>query len=310
MMSNSTKTIVAAAAVIIVGFAAVFGLSNFLEKAKPPVPENYADHDLALRGGRLKGFSFGLEGLIADWYWMQSLQYIGNKVVKTEGDINIENLTALNPRLLYPYLDTATDLDPHFMAVYSYGAVVLPAINAEQAVKIAEKGIRNNPQEWRLYHQLGYIYWRLGNYEKAAEVYAQGAKIEGAAPFMQLMAAKLKSEGGSRETAREMYRQMAAGSEDKQVRENAELRLLELDSLDERDAIRAALKNFKERQNRCANNFQEILSQLLNIKLPGGKDFRVDNQKNLVDPTGAPYVLDKQTCDVQLDREKTKLPLK
>ena len=309
MTSSSTKTIIAAA-VIIVGFAAVFGLSNFLEKTKPPVPENYADHDLALRGGSLKGFALGLEGLIADWYWMQSLQYIGNKVVKSEGDINLENLTALNPRLLYPYLDTASDLDPQFMAVYSYGAVVLPAINAEQAVKIAEKGIRNNPQEWRLYHQLGYIYWRLGDYEKAAEIYARGAEIKGAAPFMKLMAAKLKSEGGSRETAREIYRQMAAETEDKQAKENAELRLLELDSLDERDAVRTVLRNFKEKQGRCPNNFQEILPQLLNVKLPGNKDFRVDNQKNLVDPTGAPYVLNKQTCEVELDRAKTKIPLK
>lgn len=308
MKSSSIKTFIAAA-VIVFGFAAVFVLSDFLEKAKPKVSDEYIDRDLVLQGGKLKGFAFGLEGLIADWYWMQSLQYIGNKVVKSEGDLNLENLSALNPRLLYPYLDTATDLDPHFMAVYAYGAVVLPAIDAEQAIKIAEKGIENNPNEWSLYHQLGYIYWRLENYEKAAEVYSNGANIAGAPPFMKLMTAKLKSEGGSRDTAREIYRQMLA-SEDRQAKENAELRLLELDSLDERDAIRAALKSFQAKQGRCASNFQEIIPLLLNVKLPTGRDFSVDNAENLIDPSGAPYILDKQACDVLLDRKKTKIPLK
>lgn len=309
MSSNSFKTAVSIA-VIVVGFAFVFVLSNFLERAKPPLPEGYADTDLALQGAKLKGFSFGLEGLLADWYWMQSLQYIGTKVVNSRENLNLDNLNSLNPRLLYPYLDNATDLDPHFMAVYSYGAVVLPAVDAAQAIKIAEKGIKNNPNEWRLYQQLGYIYWRLGDFEKASAVYAEGANVPGAAPFLKLMSARMKSEGGSRETAREIYRQMLDQSDDSQARDNAAVRLAELDSLDERDAIRAALQNFKTKQNRCPNNFQEILPLLLSVKLPAGNEFEVDNSRNLIDPTGAPYLLDKQTCDVKLDFEKTKIPMK
>lgn len=307
MKSILTKTFIAIA-VIIAGFAAVYVLSNFLEKIKPPLPEDYADRDLALQGAKLKGFSLGLEGLIADWYWMQSLQYIGKKMIDSQDNINLENLNSLNPRLLYPYLDNATDLDPHFMAVYSYGAVVLPAIDANQAIKIAQKGIKNNPNEWRLYQQLGYIYWRLGNYEKAAEIYAEGSRIANAPPFMKMMAAKMKSEGGSREIARQIYTQMLEESDDGQVKENAALRLLELDSLDERDAIRAALQNFKEKSGRCANNFQEILLLLRTVKLPTGKDFRLDKSNNIVDPTGAPYLLDKEKCDVLLDVKTSKIP--
>ena len=309
MNSNSIKTFIAAA-VIICGFAAIFVLSNHLEQIKPDLPENYADQDLALQGAKLKGFSFGAEGLLADWYWMQSLQYLGNKVVNSKEDLNLENLSNLNPRLLYPYLDNATDLDPRFMAAYQYGAIVLPAIDAGQAVKFIEKGISDNPKDWRLYHGLGYIYWRGKNYEKAAEIYAKGAEIENAPPFMRMMSAKMKSDGGSRPTAREIYRQMFENSEDKQVKENAQLRLLELDSLDERDAIRAALARFKEKNNRCADSLSEILPLLMTVKLPEGKNFLVDNSKNLVDPSGAPYLLDKEKCDVILDREKTKIPLK
>jgi len=308
-MTNSIKTIIAIA-VIICGFAAVFVLSNHLEQIKPELPEGYGDSDLALQGTKLKGFAFGGEGLLADWYWLQSLQYIGNKVVNTTDDLNLENLSNLNPRLLYPYLDNATDLDPQFMAVYEYGAVVLPAIDVQQAIKFIEKGIENNPKEWRLYHNLGYIYWRQNDFTKAAEIYTKGAAIENAPPFMKLMSARMKDEGGSRETAREIYRQMAENSEDKQTREMGELRLLQLDSFEERDAIRATLQKFKEKNNRCANSLQEILPMLQTVKLPNNKDFRIDASKNLVDPTSAPYLLDKEKCDVILDVEKTKIPLK
>ena len=308
MIKQTSKNFIAAA-IIIFGFAAVFGLSNFLEKSFPPLPENYVDEDLALQGAKLKGYTLGFDGLIADWYWMQSLQYIGEKIVNSQNIQNLEKLEQLNPRLLYPYLDNATTLDPNFAAVYSYGAIVLPDINPEQAIKIAEKGIANNPEQWRLYQHLGYIHWRLKNYEKAAETYEKGSNIKGAAPFMKLMAAKMKTDGGSRETSRAIYLQMLDESIDPRTKETAALRLQYLDFLDERDAIRAALENFRAKNNRCAKDWREILPLLKTVKLPFDKNFRVDDAYNLVDPSGAPYVLDKENCDVKLNAKTTKIPL-
>jgi tetratricopeptide (TPR) repeat protein len=311
-MNKNSKQFIFSIAAIIFGFGLIYVLSNFIENKRPVVPESFADRDLALQGTKLKGFSLGFEGLIADWYWMQSLQYVGDKMIKGRQDgqeINLENLKPLNPRLLYPLLDNAADLDPHFLAVYSYGAIILPAIDSEQAIKITEKGISNNPNEWRLYQHLGYIYWRLGNFEKAAEIYEKGAKIPSAPPFFQLMVARMKTQGGSRETARAMYQQMRAEAPDSQTREVSELRISQLDSLDERDAVLAVLRQFKEKNNRCVNNWNEIFPLLKSVKLPGGKDFRIDKSNSLVDPSGAPYVLDKETCDVKLDAAKTKIPL-
>ena len=310
MSPKQSKHTIAGFAVIVVGFVCVFFLSSFIEKNRPPLPPGFEDEDLALQGAKLRGFSFGFEGLIADWYWMRSLQYIGDKVVNSPDEtVNIENLSALNPRLLYPLLDTATTLDPKFTAVYEYGAVVLPAIDKEQAIKFTEKGIADNPSEWRLYQHLGYIHWRLGDFENAAKVYTEGARIAGSPPFMSLMAAKMKSEGKSRDTARAIYSQMIAESDDTRVKDNAALRLLQLDSLDERDAVRSVLQNFKIKNNRCAGSWREILPLLVSVKLPENKDFRIDEANNLVDPSGAPYILDRENCDVLLDKEKTKVPL-
>jgi len=309
-MNENSKQILFSIAALVLGFSAVFFLSGWLEKNRPALPEGYKDEDLALQGASLKDYTLGFEGLIADWYWMKSLQYVGDKVFNTEGDINIENLKPLNPRLLYPYLDNATTLDPKFMSVYEYGATVLPAIDKEQAIKLTRKGIDNNPDSWRLYHYLGFIYWRLENYEKAAEIYQQGSQIADAPDFMKLMAAKMQSEGSNRATAREIYRQMFAEAQDAQAKENAALRLLKLDSLDEMESVQRKLDDFKSKNNRCANDWSEVTPLLQTEKLPGGGDFRVDNSGGLVDPGGAPYVLDKGGCAIKLDESKTKIPLK
>ena len=295
-------------AVIVFGFAAIFGVGNYLEKARPELPEGYEDQDLALQGSRLKGYALGFEGLIADFYWMKSLQYVGEKFLKNpDAKITLDDLNALNPRLLYPYLDNATTLDPQFVAAYSYGSLVLPAINKEQAIKLSEKGIANNPNVPILYHYLGYIYWKSKDYEKAAEIYEQGAALNNAPPFMKLMAANMRADGGSRSTARAIYTQMYNEADDEQMKAAAKLRLMANDSLEELDAIRPVLKSFQQKNGRCAQNWSELLPLLRNVKLPDNLEFRLDNANNVVDPTGAPYLLDKENCDAKVDYSKSDL---
>lgn len=311
MKNANRKKIFLLIAIIICGYLTIFGLSKFLETAQTILPESYADEDLTLQGACLKGYSLGFEGLIADWYWMKSLQYVGDKILKSNQPISLDNLKPLNPRLLYPYLDNATTLDPHFIEAYSYGAIVLPAIDQTQAVKIAEKGIAENPNQWRLYHQLGYIYWTLKNYEKAAEVYEQGAKIQNAPDWMKLMSVRMKAEGGSRETARAVYRQMFEQAGDEQIKETAALRLLQLNSFDEQDIIRQGLQNFQEQNNRCADNWKELFPFLRLQKLPDGKNLRFAPATLApLDPTDVPYFLNRESgrCDVNINFVESKIP--
>lgn len=310
-MSAKSRSNLIPFVVIIAGFAAIFVLTGFLDKSRPRLSDSIADADLALEGARLKGFSLGFEGLIADWYWMQSLQYVGDKLINAREkgvELDIENLKPLNPRLLYPYLDNATNLDPKFMAAYSYGAIVLPAIDPELAIKLTEKGIRENPGQWRLFQHLGYIYWRLGRYEEAADIYDRGSQVAGAPAFFKIMVAQMKTQGGSRETARKLYEQMLSSAEDNETRQVAELRIAQLDSIDEREAIQKALDEFRAKNNRCVGGWNEIMPALANVILPSGKELRGDRSGNLVDPTGVPYILDRPSCRVLLDTKNSKIP--
>lgn len=300
MPSSVLKRYVLPAAIIATGFAAAVALSNSLESRRPDLPAGYSDTDLRVLGSRMKGFTFGMDGLIADWYYMRSLQYIGDKVIASESSfVNLDDLRSLNPRLLFPLLDNATDLDPNFLAAYYYGAVVLPAVDGELAIKLTQKGIDRNPADWRLYQHLGYIHWRLGQYETAADAYEKGSRIPGAAPFMLLMVGAMKTEGGSRATARQIFQQMYEGTDDPAVKVTAERRLAQLDALDESEAIDRILGEFKDRKGRCPGSLVEILPILANIKLPGNNTFKVDAANRLTDPTGTPYTLDQENCRVK-----------
>jgi tetratricopeptide (TPR) repeat protein len=308
-MASNPRTTSLTVLVILSGFVAVFFLTGFVERQRPPLPLNYEDEDVALQGSEFKGFVFGADGLVADWYWMNSLQYMGKKISSVGlSNLNLEDMRALNPRLLYPYLNNATDLDPRFMAPYSYGATVLPAIDANEAIALTEKGIAHNPNDVRLLQYLGYIHWRLKDYEKAADAYDRGARIPGAPPFFRLMAARMRSDSGSRETAREIYKQAMAEADDQQTKNSAMLWLYRLDADEELEVINKVLGDHYTRTGRCVGRWAEALPALRSASGSAGVDLRVDPSQNLVDPTGVPYRLNREKCQAEIDWPTSKIP--
>src|SRR2546425_1697336 len=194
--------------VIFVGLASIVTISRLIDSRRPSMDEKVEEEQLYINGKTVKKISLGFNGLAADWYWMRSLQYVGRKVLNTPGDLQLDDLGQLNLRLLAPLLDTATTLDPEFMEPYEYAAVVLPGVNVDDAIRITRKGIAANPSAWRLYQHLGYIYWQQKDFKAASEAYGQGAALPGAPHWMEAMKARMVGEGGSRETAREIYLRM------------------------------------------------------------------------------------------------------
>ena len=296
--------------ILIAGFGGIFALSKTLETIKPPVDAAFEDEDLYFSDKQLTAFGYDARGLMADWYWINSLQYVGNKLVRTNEQLNINDLRPLNPRLLYPMLDTASTLDPEFMTIYSYGAAVLPAIDYQQAIKLTEKGIARHPENWRLYHNLGYIYWQTKNYEKAAEIYNEGAAKANAPSWMKQMGASLRAQGGSRDFALQVYRQMFETAEDEQTRSFAELRYMQVQSLIDRDAIEPIITGFQAKNGRCMSSWKEISAELRGVRLPNKKPLLLDPSGVPLDPLKIPYVLFNENgkCTVLIDWKNSKIP--
>jgi tetratricopeptide (TPR) repeat protein len=308
MNRNFTKTLLISIAVLIAGFVGIWKLSDVLTETRPQLSASIEDEDLTFKSEKLAKYNIGFNGLIADWYWISALQYLGKKAVANKGTYSFNDLKPLNPKQLYPLLDTATTLDPKFVNVYSYGAIILPSLDEEKAIKIAEKGIANNPNEWRLYQHLAYIHWKKGDFKKAASIYDEGSKIEGAAAFMKQMSARLEAEGGSRDVARQIYRQMYDEATDDQTKNLAAARLLQTESFEERDAIRQVLKNIQTQNSRCPISWSEVFPQLRQIKLsPNNRPLRFAQNGSPIDPSDAEYILNTTACDVALDFKTSKI---
>lgn len=301
-VAHERRKILALAAVIVLAMSAAILLSQWIDQRKPAAV-SVDDESLYLNAKTARRMSLAFNGLAADWYWMRSLQYVGKKIISVPDDVEIDNLQQLNLKLLAPLLDNATTLDPEFFDPYEYAAVVLPAIDVDEAIRITQKGIKANPNAWRLYQHLGYIYWQQKNYEAAAEVYDRGSKIPGAPAWMEAMKAKMAADGGSRATAREIYSRMYEQSADPKVQDMAKKRLLQLDSLDERDGLQKILAAYQQRVNRCPASWKEIEAVLRSVRAP------LDANSAPLDPTGVPYVLKSDTCEVVLNPKST-IPVK
>lgn len=166
----------------------------------------------------LKRMSLGYSGLLANIYWTRAVQYFGDK--------RREDATRYD--LLAPLLDITTDLDPHLLVAYQHGSIFLsqpPPAGAgepDQAVALLEKGIRANPDYWRLYFTLGFIHYLDRKDPKAAQqAFEKGSENPDALPWMKVMAAAMAQHAGEPALAAEIWKRLYENSEDKMIRENA-----------------------------------------------------------------------------------------
>ncbi|MBA2703053.1 MAG: hypothetical protein H0U60_04280 [Blastocatellia bacterium] len=287
--------------IILIGVASVVGLSQWLDSHRPANSATVEDEQLYLTGTTVRRVCLGFNGLAADWYWMRSLQYVGGKLLNAHQGIGLDNLSPLNLKLLAPLLDAATTLDPEFMEPYEYAAIILPGVNVADAIRIINKGIAANPSAWRLYQHLGYIYWQQKTFSAAADAYGRGAAIPGAPPWMQAMKAKMLDEGGSPDTAREIYVHMYQEAKDDQVKEMARRHLMRLDSVNERDGLRKILAAYQSRSGRCPESWKDLEPVFRPLRL------RRDASGAPLDPAGTPYVLNHAKCEGELD-PKSEVP--
>jgi len=205
----------------------------------------------------VKRLSLGYSGLLADIYWTRVVQYFGTK----------HRAKAKQYLILEPLLDMTTTLDPQLLPAYEFGSVFLAqkppegAGNPEAAARLVEKGIRENPQAWRLYYDLGYIYWlEMKDSARASDAFERGSKVAGAHPWMKVMAAALAAHAGETETAVYMWTNILNSSEDKDLRANAmnRLRCLRVDG--EVKVLQERVDQFTKQTGRLPSAWGDLIS--------------------------------------------------
>jgi tetratricopeptide (TPR) repeat protein len=292
--------------IIIIGLVLLYPLQRGIDRNYPR--DTVADETLYLSGATVKKMSLGLESLAADIYWIRTVQYFGRKLLDSGRPASSGASRDIRMDLLAPLLDTIVTLDSHYISAYRFGAMFLPERDMPAAIALLEKGIRENPNEWRLYQDIAYIYWQAGNseagenradyYAKAAEWYEKGSQVPGAMWWMRDLAGYMKLQGGSREAAHAIYSSYLA-SEDENVRSQALARLKQLRSLEERDVIDALLARYKEQTGACPPDLRVLAPKFRAMNL------NLNDELIPVDPDGFRYYLDQSDCRSKLAIEST-----
>lgn len=236
------------------------------------------------------------KSVAADVYWIRALQHYGrNRLAQTA-----------EPRydLLYPFLDLATSLDARFTAAYRFGAIFLTEPppggpgRPDLAIALLEKGLRADPRRWEYAQDVGFVHYRDGEYAQASHWFRKAADIDGAPRWMLPLAAVTEAQGGQRTTSRQLWATLLQGiaPDDEWLRVQAELRLQQLDALDDIDALEQLAQRFQQQTGRRPSTWGELIQGGLLRDVPH-------------DPRGFPYVLNPDRSLVTLDRTSTLNPL-
>jgi tetratricopeptide (TPR) repeat protein len=226
-------------------------------------------------GAVLRHLSLGNEGLLADIYWTRVVQYFGRQ--------RLDRATGFP--LLGPLLRITTDLDPQLLVAYRYGAIFLAerppqgAGQPDEALRLLLKGIAANPQYWRFWQDVGFIYyWDLRDYQRAARAFEGGSRMPGALAWMKTMAATVLAHGGDLETSRQLWLEVYEHPGNEQVRKTAGDHLAALDAKIAINRLNALLAWYRERAGRPAASFREFVAQGYLSSMP-------------LDPTGVHFVI-------------------
>ena len=215
-MNARQRTTVIAAACLAVSMVACVLLLRHIDEIRPKATIEDA---LYINSPKMvKRASLGFDGLMACIYWTRTVQYFGHR--------HYDRAHTYNE--LAPLLEITTTLDPHLFPAYQFGASFLApkppngAGETERAIHLMEYGIEHNPDDWRLYYSLGFVYYtELKDYRNAAEVFERGSKVPNAHPFMKILAAQMATHAGDFETARMLWNATYDSSSEANIRQNA-----------------------------------------------------------------------------------------
>jgi hypothetical protein len=273
-MSGARKVTVTASVMLVLCLAGSVVLLRRLDQVRPTAT---LEEVLYLNSPKwVKRMSLGYDGLLADIYWTRAVQYFGSHHVVRAKDYN----------LLPPLLEITTALDPKLIVAYQFGANFLGpkppegAGQPDKAVALVESGIRNNPDNWKLYYELGFIYYYMQprEYAKAAETFERGAKVPNAHPFLRVMAAQMAQHAGEIQTSRMLWQATYATTQDNLIRRNAVDHLKALQVDEDVTVLEEIVGRYRQQTGKLPTSMGELERAGLLREIPQ-------------DPTGRPYQL-------------------
>jgi hypothetical protein len=160
---------------------------------------------------RARTFALGFEPVIADWYWIQALQLMGEAkpppwAIPALAEL-IELVTGLDPWVDHPY---------RFAALW----LVESPDQVRRANRLLERGVAYHPTEWRNRFYLGYNhFFYLEDNATAATVREPAVGLERAPDYLGALATRLRASSDGLDTAAIFVQQLIASAEEWQKRD-------------------------------------------------------------------------------------------
>jgi hypothetical protein len=224
------------------------------------------------------------KSLLADLYWTRSVQHYGGTKLSTDPRKKYD--------LLYPLLDLTTSLDPRFNIAYHFGATFLAEPfpggpgRPDQAIALLKKGLRAQPDHWEFAQAIGFVYyWWLADYRTASEWFRRASTMPRAPNWMAPLAAVTFAQGGSLDSSRMLWQQIARTAEQDWLRSAAQRGLRQLDAMDQLTALDRVASAYAERIGTPPTTWSDLARAGYLRGTP-------------VDPVGVPYAL---TADGHVD---------
>jgi len=254
-MTSRRRTTIIATTCLAGSMAASVLLLRNIDRIRPQAS---IDDVLYLSSPKMvKRASLGFDGLMACIYWTRTVQYFGHRHFNREQTYN----------QLAPLLEITTALDPQLLPPYQFGASFLApnppngAGEPARAIQLMEFGIANNPDNWQLYYNLGFVYYtELKDYKKAAEIFSRGSEVPGAHPFMKVLAAQMAEHAGDFTTARLLWSATFETSRETNIRQNAMEHLRAISVDEDVTNLQAAVTRFGERTGRLPASMAELVA--------------------------------------------------
>lgn len=169
---------------------------------------------------RAAAFLCGYRVLVGHVFWIKVIQYYGD--VENSVDRYIK---------LYDYCSLASDLNPQFVSIYTYGATALAfhLHRIDEATMLLEKGIRSNPRADRLKYLLAAIgYQHTERYDLIIPVLEEEANRPDAPPILVNILANTYKKVGRYNDAIKLWKKILTNAQTNDLKIEAARKLQEL----------------------------------------------------------------------------------
>jgi tetratricopeptide (TPR) repeat protein len=224
----------------------------------------------------VKRLSLSYDAVLSDIYWIRVVQYYGSIRLSANADKRYP--------LLYPLLDLTTSLDPQFRVAYRFGAFFLSegapggADRPDLAIRLLEKAITANPDRWEYPYDVGFVYYRRGDYPRAAEWFQRASEVPGAVNWLKPLAAVTLATGGDIESSRRLWQNLQTEEDADWLRGIATHRLQQLDAIETIGHLEALAAAFAGRHGGPPASWDALIRDRILRDVPR-------------DPAGHPYVI-------------------